>query len=62
MTTIKCKKNLYNGGLCFTKGNEYTTNIVCRNQSDLLDANAINDQGQRHGIGGWYKEFKIVEQ
>jgi len=61
-TIIKAKKDLHNGGLCFTKGKQYEIiGWPIHNQSDLIDAKVTNDMGQPHIIGMWWKSFKIVK-
>ncbi len=61
MTTIIAKKDLYNGGKCFTKGKEYKIKFSrpITVEATLMDAHVINDLGQDHVIGGWWREFKI---
>lgn len=60
MTTIKAKKNLYNGGKCFTKGKTYTVIQDVSQPAGLMDCRTTNDQGQPHLIGSWWREFTIV--
>ena len=60
MTTIKCKKNLYNGGLCFTKGKKYEASGNASTRASLMDMRTVNDQGQTHIIGSWWRNFDIV--
>lgn len=57
--TIKCEKDLFNNGKCFSKGETYQTNREVYNPSDLIDSHATNDLGENHLIGMWYKYFKI---
>lgn len=59
MTTIIAKKNLYNAGLCFTKGKKYQVNKDVSMEPSLMDCITTNDQGQPHQIGSWWREFKI---
>lgn len=62
-TTIKAKKDLYNGGKCFTKGKEYTVfswNKITT-EAGLMEARTTNDQNEPHLIGGWWREFKIIK-
>lgn len=62
MSVIRAKKDLYNNGKCFTKGKEYETTKTINNQRDLLDnARTINDNGEPHYIGLWWKHFKIIK-
>jgi len=58
MATIKCKKDLFNAGQCFTKNKEYELvekypNLT--NTYSLVDKHVINDLGERHCIGMWHK-------
>lgn len=59
-TTIKATKNMFNAGLCFTKGKEYVINKQLHNEASLIDIKTTNDQGEPHNIGGWWRNFKIV--
>lgn len=59
---VKAKKDLYNGGKCFTKGRVYE---VCgyyqtSTAAGLMEAHVINDLGERHLIGSWWRDFSIV--
>ena len=59
---IKGKKDMFNGGRCFTKGKTYSL-LHYREVSEpygLIDAHVINDMGERHLIGMWYRNFKII--
>jgi len=58
-TIIIAKKDLYNGGKCFTKGQEYELNKVVHNQYELIDTTVTNDLGEPHIIGMYWKQFKI---
>ena len=60
-TVIKAKDNLYNDGLCFTKGQTYTIEKYVSQPSGLMECYVINDLSERHQIGGWWREFTIVE-
>jgi cellulase/cellobiase CelA1 len=60
MTLIEAKKDLYNGGKCFTKGKRYEVNRYVEELYQLMNVQVTNDQGQPHSIGIWYKDFKIV--
>jgi len=60
-TTIEAKKDMFNGGQCFTKGQTYEVNGYVEEQYQLMERQAINDMGQPHKIGLWYKNFKIVK-
>jgi len=61
MTIIKAKKDLYNAGKCFTKGKTYEVAKDCNTESNLMEATTINDRGEQHNIGSWWREFKIVK-
>lgn len=60
MANIKCTKDLFNVGKCFTKGNIYSTNKILYNSASLIDAKVINDQNEPHIIGMWWRNFKII--
>lgn len=61
-TTIKAKKDLYNGGKCFTKGKTYTIERrEIKTEAGLMEAQTTNDQGEPHIIGSWWREFKIIK-
>lgn len=59
-TQIKAKKDLYNNGKCFTKGEVYEVKGNAHCQASLMDMIAINDQGEPHIIGTFWRDFKIV--
>jgi len=59
-TTIKAKKDLYNAGKCFTKGKVYEVPKLVKTEAGLMDAQVINDNGEPHIIGSWWREFKIT--
>lgn len=61
MTTIEAKKDLFNDGKCFTKGNTYVVQRDCVTEASLMDATTTNDKGEQHRIGTWWREFKIVK-
>jgi hypothetical protein len=61
ITTIKAKKDLYNHGRCFTKGREYTINKKIYTAAGCMDEYTINDQGERHLIGSWWREFELID-
>lgn len=63
MTTIIAKKDLYNGGKCFTKGREYhlVSDRPIKTNASLMEAMTTNDQHEAHIIGSWWREFEIVE-
>ncbi len=60
-TIIEAKKNLYNAGKCFTKGKQYEVNGKINNTPALMEAHTINDQGEPHYIGSFWRDFKIVK-
>lgn len=60
-TKIRCKKNLHNMGLCFSKGTVYECDFYIRSEHQLIDKMIWNDLKQPHIIGMWYKYFEIVE-
>lgn len=60
ITTIKAKKNMYNRGLCFTKGKTYEVSKI-KTEASLIDAMVTNDLGEPHIIGQWWRNFTIVD-
>lgn len=60
MTRIKAKKDLFNGGRCFTKGKIYLVAKDVSSTAQLMDCKVINDQEEPHIIGNFWKDFKIV--
>ena len=62
MTTITPKKDLFNGGQCFTKGKEYTVSQDVKTEAGLMEITVTNDQGQPHKIGSWWRDFEIVHE
>lgn len=59
-TTIEAKKDLHNMGLCFKKGHRYTVDKLIKTEAGLMDVMITNEQGQPHIIGGWWRNFKII--
>jgi len=59
---IKAKSNLHNGGGCFTKGKIYTVETGRRidTEAALMDCQTINDMGEKHTIGDWWREFELI--
>lgn len=62
-TRIKATKDLYHGDgtRSFTKGEEYTVSKDVSQPYELIEASAVNDQGESHKISLWYKHFKILK-
>jgi hypothetical protein len=60
-TTIKAKKDLHNAGKCFTKDKTYTTSQTVKTEAGLMDVQIINDLGEPHLIGSWWRDFEIVD-
>ena len=59
-TKIKAKKDLFNHGKCFTKENIYTVDGIVSINAGLMEKTTINDQGEKHIIGSWWREFTII--
>lgn len=62
MTKIKANKNLYNSGKCFTKGKTYTVSKEVKTEASLMDIMVVNDQGENHIIGSFWRDFEIIGQ
>ena len=60
MTTIKCKKDLYNRGLCFSKGKTYKVDKNIKDLHSLIDTAVTNNMGEYHVIGMWWRNFEII--
>jgi len=60
MTTIKAKKDLYNSGKCFTKGRKYEVSKKVTINASLMECQTVNDMGEPHLIGSWWREFEII--
>lgn len=60
-TTIRAKKDLYNKGKCFSKGQEYEVPKRIGTEASLMEIQITNDLGEQHIIGGWWRDFEIVE-
>lgn len=65
MVKIKAKKDLYNGGKCFSKGQVYelihsSYEHPVTSQAGLMEKKAINDLGEMHIIGSWWRNFTIL--
>ncbi len=62
-TIIKAKCDLFNEGLCFKKGEKYTIENVCvKTEAGLMEMRTVNEMGQSHIIGSWWRDFKIVKR
>ncbi len=61
ITLIQPEKDLYNSGKCFSKGKTYTVNKKIGVEASLMDEVVTNDFGERHIIGYWWRNFKIVK-
>ena len=59
-TIIQAKKDLYNRGQCFTKGRNYQIEKTILTEASLMDIKIINDLGEPHNIGSWWRNFKII--
>lgn len=59
-TLIKAKMNLYNKGLCFTKDKTYEVPKRIQFEASLMETSVINDLGEPHLIGSWWRNFEIV--
>lgn len=58
---IEAKKDLHNGGRCFTKGERYDAGYI-NNLAALIETTVVNDQGEKHCIGMWWRDFKLVNK
>lgn len=61
ITTIEARKNLYNLGLCFKKGSQYTINKHITMEASLMEVVITNELGMPHIIGSWWRDFKIIK-
>jgi len=59
-TIIKAKKDLFNGGKCFTKGEKYTIEGEIKTEAGLMEKMTTNNQGEAHLIGSWWRNFEIL--
>jgi len=57
---IKAKKDMFNKGKCFTKGQIYSVSHT-NNLAGLIERTTTNDQGELHIIGSWWRNFKIIK-
>lgn len=60
-TLIRAKKDLFNKGRCFTKGNEYIVFGTTKTEAGLMERQTINDMNEPHLIGSWWRNFVIVK-
>ena len=58
---IKANKDLFNAGKCFTKGKIYETAKNVKNNAGLMECRVINDLGENHIIGRWWRHFKLIK-
>lgn len=61
MKYAKAKKTLYNNGQCFTKDKVYELPKDVKTEAGLMETRVINDRGEPHIIGSWWREFKLVK-
>lgn len=61
ITEIRAKKDLYNGGKCFTKDEIYEVNGFIPTEASLMEKTVTNDLGEPHVISSWWREFEIVK-
>lgn len=59
---LESRKNLYNGGQCFTKGMRYEAKAEkpVNNVAQLQSLIVLNDLGEPHRIGAWHRYFSII--
>lgn len=58
---VKATEDMYNAGKCFTEGEEYEVlGYYEGSHAGLIDRHLVNDLGERHRIGMWYRNFEIV--
>jgi len=60
LTRITAKTNLYNRGKCFTKGKTYIVEKKIDTPAGLSSCQTVNDLGQPHIIGIWWRHFLIL--
>jgi hypothetical protein len=61
ITHIKAKKDLYNAGLCFKKGNIYELPQPVQTLAGLMEMTIDNDLGQPHIIGSFWRDFTGIK-
>ncbi len=59
-TIIMATEDLYNGGKCFSKYQTYVVKGDIQTEASLMEKETLNDQYQKHIIGSWWRNFKIV--
>lgn len=52
---------MHNAGVCFTAGKTYETSKPIYTESSLMDMKLVNDMGEPHIIGSWWRNFSIVD-
>ena len=52
-TVIQAKKDLYNVGKCFVKGEHYRVNGYITNAAGLMEKYTTNELNEMHLIGSW---------
>lgn len=60
---IKCSKTLFSyiGEEDFTKGKEYERSSVTYTNAINENTEVLNNFGQKHRLGNWWKHFKSVK-
>lgn len=61
-TQVRAKRDLYNKGKCFTKDKIYVYDGRIDVLPSLMEKTLINDLGERHIIGSWWREFELVKE
>lgn len=58
---IRAKKDLLNNGQCFTKDKIYEVETwrTITTTASLMDVAVINDQGQKHTLSSWWRDFEL---
>lgn len=62
LTKIRAKEDLHNKGLCFKKDKIYYVDKTLSCHASLMDAIVINELGEKHIIGSWWRDFEIVQE
>lgn len=61
---IRAKKDLHDstGEQCFTMGRYYETDGYINYHGNISETVVVlNDNGDKHQLGNWYKHFKTVK-